>query len=63
VSERLEALSPLGIDPAVRAASLARVRRDERPPKEDRRRPREQDHRGRPEEDEDDGRVHVDVRA
>jgi len=65
MTDRLEGLSPLGIGPAARAASLTRVKRDERNEKEGRGRPQEQDSRAQDEADDvaDDGLPHVDVRA
>ena len=65
MTDRLEGLSPLGIDPAARASSLTRVRRDEHSEKQGRGRPQEQDPGERHEADdaEDDGRPHIDVRA
>ena len=65
MTDGLEALSRLGVDPAARASSLTRVRRDERNEKEQRRRPQEEEPQPRHEADEaeDDGRPHIDVRA
>jgi hypothetical protein len=66
MTDRLEGLSPLGIDPAARAAPLARVRRDERHQKDGRGgNPQEQPPQQWDDADdvEDDGRPHVDVRA
>jgi hypothetical protein len=64
MTDSVEPLSPLRVEPARAGASLAQIRRDER---DQRRREREQSpDRGDLDEttgEEDDGRVHVDVRA
>ena len=63
MTDRVDGLSRLGIDPAARATALTRVRRDERNKKESpdgrgqEQEPQEQD------EAEDDGLPHIDVRV
>jgi hypothetical protein len=65
MTDRLEGLSPLGIDPAARAASLTRVRRDEQSDADGRGRQEEpeSDEQFDADDAEDDGRPHIDVRA
>jgi len=65
MTDRLEGLSPLGIDRAAPAASLTRVRRDEQNDREGRGRQQEPESQEPFDADdaEDDGRPHIDVRA
>ena len=64
MTDGLERLSSPGLDPLARAASLTRVRRDERNEKEGRgRQEQESQEPFDADEAEDDGRPHIDVRA
>ena len=65
MTDRLEGLSPLGIDPAARAVSMTRVRRDEQNDPQGRGRQQEPESHDPLDADEaeDDGRPHIDVRA
>ena len=63
MSDGLESLSRVGIEAVVPAARLAGPRRDEGGGQGRREQPHEGDEPGQRPEDEDDGLVHVDVRA